>query len=249
MLQRPLLVAAVLSAAVTLAACGSSDATATNSGSSGSAGSSGSSTASAESSESPASSGVSCTYKPDGSGGDIELPPAKAAKSGKVPVTINSSVGDLKLTLDADHAPCTVNSFVSLAKQGFYDGIYCHRIGDPAQFPMLQCGDPTAKDPASLAAAGTGGPGYSFADELTGAEKYGAGTLAMANAGPDTNGSQFFMVFGDIGLSPDYTVFGTIDAATLTTLKKVAAAGNNGSNGDGTGAPNTPVRFTGVTVG
>jgi peptidyl-prolyl cis-trans isomerase B (cyclophilin B) len=114
---------------------------------------------------------------------------------------------------------------------------------------MLQCGDPTAKDPASLASAGAGGPGYSFADELTGSEKYGAGTLAMANAGPNTNGSQFFMVFGDIGLSPDYTVFGTIDPETVQTLKKVAAAGNTGSNGDGTGAPKTPVKFTKVTVG
>ena len=235
MLKRALLTAALLTAGATLAACGGSDDSAKDAGK--------------DSAKASGDSGATCSYRPDGSSSEAELPPSTPAKTGKVPVTIASSVGDLKLTLDADKAPCTVNSFVSLAGQGFYDGVYCHRIGDPEGFPMLQCGDPTATDPANLAAAGSGGPGYSFADELTGSETYGAGTLAMANAGPDTNGSQFFMVFGDIGLDPAYTVFGSIAPETVATLRKVAAAGNNGSNPDGTGAPNTPVEFTKVTVG
>jgi peptidyl-prolyl cis-trans isomerase B (cyclophilin B) len=226
MLKRSVFAVALLTAGTTLAACGGSDDAGQDTG-----------------------AGVSCSYQSDGSSSDVKLPPTTASETGKVPVTIASSVGDLTLTLDADNAPCTVNSFVSLAKRGFYDGVYCHRIGDPATFPMLQCGDPTAKDPADLASAGAGGPGYRFADELTGKETYGAGTLAMANAGPDTNGSQFFMVFGDIGLDPAYTVFGTISPETVKTLQKVAAGGNNGSNPDGTGAPNTPVSFTSITVG
>lgn len=231
MLKRALLTAVLLTAGTTLAACGDSDDTAKDSGT--------------------ASTGDKgpCRYSRDGSASDVTLPPSKPEKTGKVPVTIASTIGDLVLTLDADTTPCTVNSFVSLAQQGFFDGIYCHRVGNPAEFPMLQCGDPTADDPAALGQAGAGGPGYRFADELTGEEKYGAGTLAMANAGPDTNGSQFFMVFGDIGLAPDYTVFGSIAPATVTALEKAAQDGNDGGNGDGTGVPNTPVQFTKVTVG
>ena len=90
---------------------------------------------------------------------------------------------------------------------------------------MLQCGDPTA--------TGAGGPGYRFNDELTGTETYPAGTVAMANSGPNTNGSQFFLVFGDTQLSPDYTVFGTIDAAGIAALKQIAAQGTDDSQGSG----------------
>ena len=100
-----------------------------------------------------------------------------------------------------------MNSFVSLAEQGFYDDTPCPRIGDQEGFGILQCGDPTG--------TGAGGAGYSFADELSGDETYPAGTLAMANAGPDTNGSQFFLVFRDSQFPPSYTVFGTIDEAGL----------------------------------
>lgn len=238
MLKRSLLPVVLLAASTTLAACGGSDDTAKDAGSS-----------SPSSPSSTAAAAGACTYTPDGSGSDVKLPPSSPAESGQVPVTITTTVGALKLTLDADNAPCTVNSFVSLAQQGYYEGSYCHRIGDPSGFPMLQCGDPTAKDPVTVGQAGSGGPGYEFPDELTGSETYRAGTLAMANAGPDTNGSQFFMVFGDIGLSPDYTVFGKIDPATVKTLQQVAAAGNDGSNPDGTGAPLKPVEFEKITVG
>ena len=102
---------------------------------------------------------------------------------------------------------------------------------------VLQCGDPTE--------TGTGGPGYSFADELSGQETYPAGTLAMANAGPGTNGSQFFIVYADTQLAPNYTVFGTVDAATIALIEDVAA---DGTTPELDGAPNTPVELETVVA-
>lgn len=184
--------------------------------------------------------GVACTYLEGGEAArDVELPPDTAEVSGEVSVTIETTAGDLNATLDADATPCTVNSFVSLAEQGYYDDTPCPRISDTGLF-ILQCGDPSG--------TGAGGPGYSFADELTGEETYPAGTLAMANAGADTNGSQFFVVYADSQLSPDYTVFGTIDQAGIDIVTDLAAQGNDGSNPAGGGAPNTPIDITTVTV-
>lgn len=192
------------------------------------------------SSDSSGGASTSCTYTPDGSASEATPPPATAAYSGTVPATVTTSIGTLEFTLDADAAPCTVNSFLSLAEQGYYDGTSCHRLTINAAFKVLQCGDPTG--------TGAGGPGYSFADELTGEETYGKGTLAMANAGPDTNGSQFFIVYGDTGLSPDYTVFGTVDEAGLAAIDKAAAAGVT-PEGAEDGAPVTPVDIESVTKG
>src|SRR5690606_14024148 len=112
----------------------------------------------------------------------------------------------------------------------YFDSTSCHRLTTSGIF-VLQCGDPTA--------TGTGGPGYSFADELTGSETYPAGTLAMANAGPDTNGSQFFIVYADTSLAPDYTVFGHLDGASTAIVADVAAEGT--ASGAPDGAPRTPV--------
>ena len=195
-------------------------------------------TSSSETSES-GSAGGACTYTPDGSDSDATPPPATPAYSGKVGATVATSIGKLEFTLDADAAPCTVNSFLSLAEQGYYDGTTCHRLTVAEGFKVLQCGDPTG--------TGAGGPGYSFADELTGQETYGAGTLAMANAGPNTNGSQFFIVYVDTGLTPDYTVFGTVDEAGLKAIDKAAAAGVTPANGPEGGAPVTPVDIESVT--
>jgi cyclophilin family peptidyl-prolyl cis-trans isomerase len=113
--------------------------------------------------------------------------------------TIRTSRGDVTATLFADEAPNTVNNFVFLARQGFYDGVIFHRV---IQGFMIQGGDPTG--------TGTGGPGYRFEDELGAARSrgYRMGTLAMANAGPNTNGSQFFIMHADYGLPPQYAVFG-----------------------------------------
>jgi peptidyl-prolyl cis-trans isomerase B (cyclophilin B) len=182
-----------------------------------------------------------CTYSAVGqaSAKKVDPPSTKAPASGTVAVTMATSVGDLGLELDRAGAPCTVSSFVSLAEQGYFDGTSCHRLTTQG-IHVLQCGDPTG--------TGSGGPGYSFADELTGDETYPAGTLAMANAGPDTNGSQFFIVYGDTPLSPDYTVFGTIDDAGLKAVQKVAEAGTDEANGPGDGHPQTPVDIESVTV-
>ncbi len=117
--------------------------------------------------------------------------------------TIRTNKGDITARLFADESPTTVNNFVFLAREGFYDGVIFHRVIDGF---MIQGGDPTG--------TGTGGPGYRFDDELDAARTrgYRMGTLAMANAGPNTNGSQFFITHVDAGLPPNYAVFGkTID--------------------------------------
>src|SRR5699024_8063385 len=106
-----------------------------------------------------------------------------AAKDVEVPPQTPQATGEVEADTRGDGAPCTVNSFLSLAGQEYFDDTDCHRLTTEGIF-VLQCGDPTG--------TGSGGPGYSFADELDGSETYPAGTLAMANAGPDTNGSQFF---------------------------------------------------------
>ncbi len=181
--------------------------------------------------------GTACAYTSDGrdAAKEVDLPPENATVSGDVEVTMATSAGDLHATLDAEAAPCTVNSFVSLADQGYFEDTTCHRLTTQGIF-VLQCGDPTA--------SGAGGPGYSFADELSGEETYGPGTLAMANAGPDTNGSQFFLVYGDSPLPASYTVFGQIDADALATVEGIADQGT--ANGSPDGPPKEPVEITSV---
>lgn len=147
-------------------------------------------------------------------------------------MVISTNRGDLTVTLKTDTAPCASKSFASLARQGYFDDTECHRLTTSGIY-VLQCGDPTG--------TGTGGPGYTFADELSGDETYPAGTLAMANAGPDTNGSQFFVVYDDTGLPPSYTVFGTVDETGLAAVRKVAEAGTDDANGPGDGHPTQKV--------
>jgi len=112
---------------------------------------------------------------------------------------IRTSKGDITVELFADRSPSTVNNFVFLAREGFYDGVIFHRVINGF---MIQGGDPTG--------TGTGGPGYRFRDELDAAKEFGyaPGILAMANAGPNTNGSQFFLMHRDNPLPPAYAVFG-----------------------------------------
>ena len=182
--------------------------------------------------------GATCEYAEAGEPAkEVDPPATQAAYDGDVPVTIETSAGAIEATLDAASAPCTVNSFTSLASQGYFDGTTCHRLTTDGIF-VLQCGDPTA--------SGSGGPGYSFPDELEGDETYGPGTLAMANAGPDTNGSQFFIVYGDSPLDPAYTVFGEVSEEGIGVVEQVAAAGTDTGASDG--APKTPVEISSVTV-
>ena len=192
--------------------------------------------------EPAAGTGVACTYTPSGTASRaVDLPPATGvAHTGTVALTLKLNGDPVQLTLDREQTPCTTNSFVSLAKQGFFDGTSCHRLADSGIY-VLQCGDPTG--------TGSGGPGYAFPDELSGSETYPAGVLAMANAGPGTNGSQFFIVFEDTTLQPNYTVFGKVDDAGLKTVKAIAAGGQDGSYGDGTGKPLLPAVITGIVAG
>jgi peptidyl-prolyl cis-trans isomerase B (cyclophilin B) len=165
---------------------------------------------------------VTCEYPADDqipAAKEVDPPPSSPTVGGEVPATLNTSLGDLEITLDAANAPCTVNSFVSLATQGYYDDSPCHRLTtlQESGIAVLQCGDPSG--------TGSGGPGYTYADETRGDETYGPGVLAMANRGPDTNGSQFFIVYDDSPLDPNYTVFGTVDEASLQAIRDLAAQG------------------------
>ncbi len=165
-------------------------------------------------------------------------PPAngKVSARGTETVTLATTAGNLNLTLDRALAPCAVNSFLSLTGQKYFDNTPCHRM-TVTGLQVLQCGDPSG--------AGTGGPGYSFADEVFPTLKYGRGILAMANSGPNTNGSQFFIVYGDASvLEPKYTAFGTVDAASLKVLDAVARKGVTAEQpGTGDGKPVTPVQI------
>lgn len=184
--------------------------------------------------------GAECTYSTGGAPAEREVsaPADRAAYDSEVEVTIETSAGDIPVVLDAAAAPCTVNSFTSLASQGYFDETPCHRLTTEGIF-VLQCGDPSG--------SGMGGPGYSFPDELSGQETYGPGTLAMANSGPDTNGSQFFLVYGDSPLPPAYTVFGTVTEDGLAVVEEIARKGTDSGAGDG--APAEPVQIGFVEVG
>jgi peptidyl-prolyl cis-trans isomerase B (cyclophilin B) len=189
----------------------------------------------------PAGLGENCQYP---ASPEQASKPVKPPRTGKVPtdpaqvsVSMATNQGNIGLQLDNAKSPCTVNSFASLAQQGYFNDTPCHRLTTSEGLSVLQCGDPTGQ--------GTGGPGYEFANEyptdqyqpddpkLQEPVLYPRGTIAMANAGPGTNGSQFFLVYKDSELPPNYTVFGTIDATGLATLDKIAAAGVADGGQDG----------------
>ncbi|WP_030268507.1 peptidylprolyl isomerase [Streptomyces sp. NRRL B-24484] len=151
-------------------------------------------------------------------------------------MALDTSCGKITIALDAAKAPHTVNSFAFLSNEKYFDHTKCHRLTTEGIY-VLQCGDPTG--------TGSGGPGYQFADEnLTGAT-YPAGTVAMANAGPGTNGSQFFLVYKDTQLPPSYTPFGKVTGG-LDVLQNIAAGGVQGGGGDG--APVADMVLNSVTT-
>ncbi|MFF4397646.1 peptidylprolyl isomerase [Streptomyces sp. NPDC001480] len=163
--------------------------------------------------------------------------------SAKYTMKLATTCGDIDVALKTSAAPHTVNSFDFLAGKGYFDHTKCHRLTTNGIY-VLQCGDPTG--------TGSGGPGYTIPDEnlkdksLKG-NVYPAGTIAMANTGQKhTGGSQFFLVYQDSQLPPSYTPFGTVDAAGMKVLKKIAAAGE--STGQGDGAPNATVVINKATV-
>ncbi|WP_432975545.1 peptidylprolyl isomerase [Dactylosporangium sp. CA-233914] len=189
---------------------------------------------------------------------DVGKPPTTdVVKNGVKTMTIALGQGTVTAKLDPSKAPCTVNSFTYLAGKKFFDNTTCHRLTDA----ILQCGDPSQ--------TGSGGPAYRFPNEnvpsptapssdpsasapadapATGNALYPAGTLAMAHSSqPDSNSSQFFLVFKDVQYPADYTVFGTITGG-LDVLQKIGAAGNDGSNQAGGGKPNQEVKISSLTV-
>ena len=165
-------------------------------------------------------------------------PPAMTIDPNKSYTAIlHTTLGDMRIELFPKDAPITVNNFIFLSRQGFYDNVKFHRI---IKGFMVQTGDPTG--------TGAGGPGYRFADEPV-TREYNRGTLAMANAGPNTNGSQFFIMHADYPLPKNYTIFGQVtDAKSLETLDKIAGTPVSRSSTGEMSVPTQDVRITSVEI-
>lgn len=162
-----------------------------------------------------------------------EPPPMCIDPSKRYSAEMVTSMGTLKIALDASSAPQTVNNFVFLARYHFYDGVIFHRI---IKGFVCQGGDPEG--------SGRGGPGYRFADELPKPGRYEIGSLAMANAGPDTNGSQFFIISGPQGtqLPPQYSLFGKV-VSGLDVVEQMQAVPTGGGD-----RPKQDVTIQSVTI-
>ncbi|ORB69412.1 peptidylprolyl isomerase [Mycobacterium scrofulaceum] len=198
--------------------------------------------------------GANCQYPASPEPAAKQVKPPRTGKVPTDPAQVSASMvtnqGRIGLMLANNESPCTVNSFASLIGQKYFDNTKCHRLTTSADLGVLQCGDPKGD--------GTGGPGYQFANEYPTDQYppndpkaqqpvlYPRGTLAMANAGPGTNGSQFFMVYKDSQLPPQYTVFGKIQDDGLATLDKIAKAGVAGGGEDG--APASEVTITSLLL-
>ena len=154
-------------------------------------------------------------------------PPTKALPGKMGTFTLVTNCGNIVIATNGVKAPITLTAMTVLAKAGFFDHSLCHRI-TTTQMWVLQCGDPTAR--------GDGGPSFSYRDENLPADvknNYPMGTVAMANSGPNTNGSQFFLVYGNTTLPPSYSIWGKITSG-LDILKGLGAAGIKGGGSDGT---------------
>ncbi|MCC6492929.1 MAG: peptidylprolyl isomerase [Pirellulales bacterium] len=151
---------------------------------------------------------------------------------------MQTSLGNLRIQLFTKEAPTTANNFVFLAREGFYDGVVFHRV---IKNFMIQGGDPTG--------TGTGGPGYRFKDELPTTLDYEPGILAMANAGPNTNGSQFFIMDGDLRgkLPKNYSIFGKV-VEGQDVVQKIASVPVKANAQGESSSPQTPVRIETVTI-
>lgn len=182
-----------------------------------------------------------CGVQTVNEGGKAVSPPdfASAPLAGLATLRIYTSLGELVISMDRSKTPCTVASLQHLAEKRFYEGTTCHRLTTEGLF-VLQCGDPRGD--------GTGGPGYSFADENLDGSTYERGVVAMANSGAGTNGSQFFINYqNNDQLSPDFTVFGTVTGG-MDIVDRVAAGGHGNEHGDNDGMPRVPLTFQSVTV-
>jgi peptidyl-prolyl cis-trans isomerase B (cyclophilin B) len=181
-----------------------------------------------------------CVYTPSGTASrKVGIPPAKPHFEGKAYLaSIKTNRGTIVLHLLNSKATCTVNSFLYLASKKYFSNTPCHRLTTSGIY-VLQCGDPTG--------TGRGGPGYEFPNENTAGAQYVQGTVAMANAGPLTNGSQFFLVYRNSTTLPaNYTPFGKI-VSGLGIIQNVAKAGSDNANGTGDGHPKEKVTIESVT--
>ena len=166
------------------------------------------------------------------------IPNYKAPKANTT-FTFKTNCGDVVVQADGKNAPVTVFILATMARAGYYDQSLCHRLTTAGIF-VLQCGDPTAN--------GSGGPNFTFRDEnlpASSANNYPAGTLAMANSGANTNGSQFFFVYADTTLPPSYTVWGRVTKG-LDIVKSIALQGTTNGTGDGT--PKQTIAIESVSV-
>lgn len=164
---------------------------------------------------------------------DMKKPKMSIDKTKKYTAIMKTTAGDIEIELFADKTPITVNNFVSLSKKKFYENVIFHRT---IKGFMIQAGDPTG--------TGSGGPGYKFNDEKFDGE-YTRGTLAMANAGPNTNGSQFFIMHKDMQLAKDYVIFGKVTKG-LDTIDAIAEAPTQPGGEEST--PINPVKITAVEI-
>lgn len=217
--------------ALSLTACGSSgqtDSTATNGDTATNGAQSPEATATGDAPECPPEDGSAERQTSFSAAPPMCIDPAKTYTA-----DVTTDAGQFTITLDAAQAPQTVNNFVFLSRYHYYDGVTFHRV---IQGFMAQGGDPEG--------TGRGGPGYTFADELPEAGQYQVGSVAMANAGPNTNGSQFFIVTGDagVGLPPQYSLFGQVTEGMDT----VTAIEADGSQMDG--PPATVHTIESVTI-
>jgi peptidyl-prolyl cis-trans isomerase B (cyclophilin B) len=183
---------------------------------------------------------------------DVGLPPTTVSKAGTQTMTINTNIGTITAKVDLSAVPCTAASFTHLASKNFFNNTKCHRLVTEG-IQVLQCGDPSATGKGYHETDGTGGPSYRFAEENLPTDKrppYPAGVIAMANSGqPGSTGSQFFIVYGDSQLNPDYTVLGTITSG-LDLVKQVGAAGHDNAYGQqaGGGHPKKEVVIQSLTM-
>jgi peptidyl-prolyl cis-trans isomerase B (cyclophilin B) len=183
---------------------------------------------------------------------DVGLPPTSVSNTGTETMTIDTNVGKITAKVDLSAVPCTAASFTHLASKNFFNDTKCHRLVTEG-IKVLQCGDPSATGKGYRATDGTGGPSYSLAEENLPTDKrpaYPAGVIAMANSGqPASTGSQFFIVYGDSQLNPDYTVLGTVTGG-LDLVTQVAAAGHDNAYAQqaGGGHPKKEVLIKSLTM-
>jgi peptidyl-prolyl cis-trans isomerase B (cyclophilin B) len=199
--------------------------------------------ASATASAAPAAEPAThCSYtKNPPAARSVGTPPTIPDSTATYQATINTNRGAIVINLLNSKATCTVNSFVFLAQKNYFNKTPCPRLSTTGGLYILQCGDPTG--------TGSGGPGYEFASENLSGATYPAGTLAMANTGaPDSNGSQFFLVYKATDLPPSYTPFGHV-ADGLNILQNIANAGvGPPANPAGGGKPKESVEIESVTI-